>query len=115
MRTTAPSPAILNASKTGLSLKIVHENEPVRSPSSTPKKALPFDAVFEASFFTTSMLAKGRPCAVPSSALRSRTIKRGISAAMALQDGGRVRFHKLGVRAKEGVADIAEQCVEDSF
>src|SRR5262245_32922479 len=82
MRTTAPSPAALSDSKTGLSLNTVQLNEPVRSPSSRLKNELPFEAVFAASFLMTSRLVKARPCEPTSSDLRSRTINRGISSGM---------------------------------
>src|SRR5471032_1015971 len=105
MRTTAPSPASLRISKTGLSPKTVQPNEPVRSPKSTLKNGLPFEAVFAASFFTTSMLANGRPLAAVSSALSSRTLARVGESAMG--------FHELGVGFEERMFHVVQQRIEN--
>src|SRR5690606_21056505 len=56
--------------------------EPVRSPRSTLKKVLPFDAVFDASFLTTSRLVKARLLPAGSAALRSRMQERLIASDM---------------------------------
>src|SRR5947209_2987144 len=107
MRTTAPSPASLRVSKTGLSPKTVQPNEPVRSPKSALKNVFPFEAVFATSFFTTSRLAKGRPFAPVSGTLRSRTDESGSGSAMG--------FHELGVSLDERMLHVVEQRVEDGL
>src|SRR5436305_2365785 len=104
MRTTAPSPAAFRISNTGLSPKIVHENEPVRSPSSTLKNALPFAAVLAASFFTTSRLANARPFASAPSAFSSRTID-------SMGESG-MRLHELGVRFEKRMFHVVQERIK---
>ena len=54
-----------------------------------------FDAVFVASFFTTSKAANGRPLAPASRALRSRTEERAGSAGVVFIRAGREGAHEL--------------------
>src|SRR5574344_1487204 len=105
MRSTAPSPAALIGSQRGLSPKTVHEKEPVRSPSSRLRNALPLEAVLTASFLMTTREAKVRP-AMASSALSSRTVRGAESA---------IFFDELGVAFEEGVGDGAQEGIKDGL